>query len=231
MIAKDARIIENENAHNKELLNATLEIAEEERAKIARNVHDDLGMLLHTVKLHMTKARRNLNDGNIANEALESGSKIIDQTLDTIRIIAGDLLPGPLLNFGFIEGMKFLCSQINATKIITINLKTELEFVEMESKNAVHLYRLIKEVLSNIIKHTRASMVEMEIFKNGNMLNVILNHNGKGITNDAIKRLAESSKGIGLRSIMGRAQLINSSVQYVIVDDRKAKIIIETPLK
>jgi signal transduction histidine kinase len=71
---------------------------------------------------------------------------------------------------------------------------------------------------------------EIEISINQNKLLVVVTHDGKGITNETIKRLSESSKGIGLRSILGRAQLINATVQYAIVGSDKSKIIVETPL-
>lgn len=230
MIAHSLYINEKESNHQKELLNASLEIAEQERLKIARNVHDDIGMMLHALKLNISKAKRNLKDIKIVEEQLDETDKIIESTITATRFLSYELMPPPLINIGFIEGMHYLIKQVASAKLIEIELKTELEHIDFDAKNAIHLYRLIKEVLNNIIKHTKATRTEVNIYSNENVLNVIIAHNGKGVTTETVYHLTESSKGVGLKSIMGRAQLINATVQYIIVEENKAKIIIEIPL-
>jgi signal transduction histidine kinase len=226
----DNLINEKEKNHQKVLLNASLEIAEQERAKIAANIHDDIGMMLHVLKLNITKVMRNLDDKNLSAKVLQDSNGLIEVTIDSIHVISNDLMPPSLMNLGFIEGMIELCAQLNRLEIIMVILKTDLDHVEMDKKNSLQLYRLIKEVMNNIVKHTKALNAEIEISINQNKLLVVVTHDGKGITNETIKRLSESSKGIGLRSILGRAQLINATVQYAIVGSDKSKIIVETPL-
>lgn len=230
MIANDAKLIEKENIYNKAILNATIEIAEEERGKIARNVHDDLGMMLHALKTNISKIRRNINDVEVAYEALNNSDKIIENTINTVRTISSDLLPGPLVNIGFVAGISYLCDQINSNNLIAIRLITEVEKITMEKKNTIHLFRLVKEVLNNIIKHTKATTVEIKLTEKNKAFEIEIIHNGMGISNDSIKELAETSKGIGLRSIMGRAQLIGATVDYFKFEEKPAKVIIKTPI-
>jgi signal transduction histidine kinase len=173
---------------------------------------------------------RNLDDKNLSAKVLQDSNGLIEVTIDSIHVISNDLMPPSLMNLGFIEGMIELCAQLNRLEIIMVILKTDLDHVEMDKKNSLQLYRLIKEVMNNIVKHTKALNAEIEISINQNKLLVVVTHDGKGITNETIKRLSESSKGIGLRSILGRAQLINATVQYAIVGSDKSKIIVETPL-
>jgi len=85
-------------------------------------------------------------------------------------------------------------------------------------------------VLNNVVKHTGATKGELAIRGSEDALTIVVTHNGKGITNEEIGRLMEANKGIGLKSIQGRAQLIDATVQYVIVDDKESKIIVETAL-
>ena len=230
MMESDAKFREKEVNYNKQLLNATLEIAEEERGKIARNVHDDLGMMLHALKSNITKVKRNLGDKNIAGEALQNSEQIIDETISTVRIISSDLLPGPLINIGFLEGISYLCDQINTSKLIKIEELTELENLQMEQKNAIHLFRLVKEILNNIIKHAKATEASLKISVHSSFLNISIKHNGVGITNDTVRNLTESSKGIGLRSIMGRGQLLGATIQYFVVNSEISEVKIEVPL-
>lgn len=221
---------EKEKIHQRQLLNASLEIAEQERAKTAANIHDDIGMMLHVIKLNISKASRNLNDPKLSAEALKESNSLVEKTIDSIRILFNDLMPPALTNLGFMEGMIELCNDVNGLGVITLELKTEIGHIDMDKKNALHLYRLIKEVMNNIVKHAKASDVEIDISTSQGSLLVVVMHNGKGITNEAIQRLIRSGKGIGLKSILGRAQLIGASVQYIIVGNEMSKIIIETPL-
>jgi len=230
MLANNALLNEKESNHQKVLLNASLEIAEQERAKVAANIHDDIGMMLHVIKLNVNKANRNLQDTVQTSELLKNTNKIIEDTIDTIRSISSELMPPSLVNLGFIDGIIEMCNQINTIGIIEIELKKEMETVELEKKNAIQLYRLIKEVLNNIIKHTKATHVEMAVSASRETLTIAITHNGTGITNEAINRLTESSKGIGLKSIQGRAQLIDATVQYIIVGAAESKVIVETAL-
>lgn len=230
MMESDAQLKKKEADYNKHLLTATLEIAEQERGKIARNVHDDLGMMLHALKSNISKVKRNLSDINIAGEALQNSEHIIDETISTVRVISSDLLPGPLINIGFLEGISYLCDQINATKLLRIEELTSLESLQMEQKKAIHLFRLVKEILNNVIKHAKATEANLNISVHSNILSISIQHNGTGITNETVRSLTESSNGIGLRSIMGRAQLIGASIQYFVVNSVTSEVKIEVAL-
>jgi signal transduction histidine kinase len=230
MLLQDKLMSEKESDHQKELLNASLEIAEQERAKTAANIHDDLGMLLNVIKLNINKASRNIHDTSLALKLLDDNNDLIRKTIDMIRIISNDLMPSTLINVGFIEAMMDLCNHINELDVLELELKTELQHVELDSKDALQLYRLVKELLNNVIKHSKASRAEMEIRKQETNLQLIITHNGQGITTAAIRELAQSGKGAGLKNISGRAQLLHASVEYFAPADSAAGIIIIYPL-
>ncbi len=228
---RDMKIKEQKNNYEHQLLNTTLEIAEEERIKIARNIHDDLGMMLHAIQSHVRVAKRHSYNQEMVNESLEITESIVKETIDTIRSIAENIVPGPLINFGIIDGLKYLIDQINNAKIIEAELMTnEIDDVELKENIRVNLYLVIKEITNNIIKHAKASLIKIVVYKTSDSLNIIISHNGEGISDEAVKKLAESGSGIGLRSIMGRAHMISANIQYRIVDSTNSKIIIQIPL-
>lgn len=231
MLANHALLNEKESNHQKALLNASLEIAEQERAKVAANIHDDIGMMLHVLKLNMNKVSRNLQDKELIADVMQNSNNVLEETIRTIRGISSELMPPALVKLGFIDGIIEMCNQINSMGIISIELKKETDHVELDKKDAIQLYRLIKEVLNNVIKHTGATSCEIAIGASKDTLTIVVTHNGKGITNEEISRLAESNKGIGLKTIQGRAQLIDATVQYVMVDADESKIIVETALE
>lgn len=230
MMEKDQVLNEKEIKLQKELLNASLELAEQERRRIAANIHDDIGMALHVMKVNLSRARRNTNDPQLLDEVLLDTENLVTNTITITRILSYDLMPPTLVSFGLIEGIEYLVKYIAETKIIEIELKSERAHVPMDERTKLHLYRLIREVFNNILKHARASRATINISFTRDVMHIVIEHNGKGISNDLIKRLAESGRGIGLRNIIGRSQLINATVQYAVVDKNVSKIIIEMPL-
>lgn len=230
MLANKALIKENENTHQRKLLDASIEVAEEERKKIAANIHDDLGMMLNVLKLNLTKIQRNRNDEKLTETLLTNSNLLIGDAIATIRIISNDLMPPTLVKLGFIKGITELCRQIRSSGVIDINLTLNVNNIELEKKNEIQLYRLIKEVITNIIKHATASTIEITLNATAERMTITISHNGKGITTEMVQQLAESTEGIGLKSVLSRAQLTNSVIQYINKGNEGSKIIIETPL-
>lgn len=230
MLAARALIKENDNIHQRKLLDASIEVAEQERKKIAANIHDDIGMMLNVLKLNLTKIQRNRSNETLTTALLANSNLLIEDTIAAIRIISNDLMPPTLMKLGLIKGIKELCSQVKSSGVIDICLTLNVNTIQLEKKNEIQLYRLVKEVINNIIKHASASTIELTINATVEFMTITLSHDGKGLTNEMMLELAESNEGMGLKSILSRAQLTNSVIQYISLGNEEAKIIIETPL-
>lgn len=230
MLANIALIKENDNIHQRKLLDASIEVAEQERKKIAANIHDDIGMMLNVLKLNLTKIQRNRNDETLTETLLINSNLLIGDTLAAIRVISNDLMPPTLMKLGFIKGITELCRQVKLSGVIDIYLKLNVDSIQLEKKNEIQLYRMIKELINNIIKHANASTIELTINATIEFMTITITHDGKGLTNEMVQQLAKSGDGIGLKSILSRAQLTNSVLQYIIIGNKESKIIIETPL-
>ena len=230
MLANKALIKENENIHQHKLLDASIEVAEQERKKIAANIHDDIGMMLSVLKLNLTKIKRNRSDEQLTATLLSDSNLLIEETISAIRVISNDLMPSTLIKFGFAKGITELCRQVKSSGLIDINLKLNGDDIRLGKKNEIQLYRMIKELINNIIKHAKASAIELKINASIELLTVTISHNGKGISTETMLRLADSSDGLGLKSILSRVQLTNSVIQYIVTGNDRSEIIIETPL-
>lgn len=216
--------------HQKKLLDASLEIAEQERIKIAANIHDDVGMLLNVLKLNLRRIQRSPENREQVEEILGNSFGLIDNSLDIIRTISNDLMPPTLINLGFVKGMKELCRQINLAGAVEVGFVSEEENIEMDKKTELQVYRLVKELLNNTLKHARPGLIEIAIEVKENKLIVSIFHNGMGIRTEQIKKLAETSTGLGLKSILTRSQLINASLEFMILENRNSLVVLETPL-
>ncbi len=222
---------ETESRHQRQLLSTSIEVAEQERQKIANNIHDDVGIILSTVKLNYSKMKMNLNNKELAEELLQINAGLLDETIGTIRAISNDLKPTTLLKLGYLRGVQELCNQLNSSGLVktTFTADEKVEIL-LDKKHELQLYRLVKEVCNNIIKHSRASSMDVVININNELINTSICHNGIGITTSEVDKLASASEGIGLRSILSRSQITSSTIRYLIISKEVAKIEINTPL-
>ncbi len=221
---------ENETKYQKKLLEASMEVAELERKKIAGNIHDDVGIILNVIKLNLSKIKRNKGDEALTDELLQTNSSMLEDAIVTLRSISHDLMPQALIRLGFIKGINELCNQINIAGTQKIVLVKDIEEISaLNKKTEIQLYRLIKEVLNNIIKHSAASEIEVKVSVSNNILVTVISHTGKGITNEEVTDLINSGKGIGLHSIYSRGQLTNSKIDYLLTNNNY-RVKIETPL-
>ncbi len=218
-----------ENRHQRELLDATLEVAEQEREKIAKNLHDDVGSMLNVIKLHLTKLARNPNEKELSGEIVKESMGMVDETIQTVRGISQDLMPPTLVKLGLEKGVLELCKQINATGKVKIDFANATTSQRLASKVELQLYRVIREVINNILKHSSASEITLTLCSSVDFITVKVTHNGIGISDEMVKELTQSKGGIGLKSIQSRIQLIKGSIHYYYREKNSAEIVIQAP--
>lgn len=134
MFANKALIKENDNIYQRKLLDASIEVAEQERKKIAANIHDDIGMMLNVLKLNLTKIQRNKNDEKLTESLLDNSNLLIGDAIAAIRVISNDLMPPTLMKLGFIKGITELCRQIKSAEVIDIYLQVNVDSIQLEKK-------------------------------------------------------------------------------------------------
>ena len=225
-----SEVAEQDIVHQKKLLDAALEIAESERVKIAANIHDDVGMLLNVLKLSLGRLAKNKDKKEVFDEVLASSFEMINNSIDTIRTISNDLNPPTLTNLGFVKGMKELCRQINLSDMSRVEFVSEQEFIELDKRIELQIYRLVKELLNNTLKHAKPEFIEINVETKNNKLIVSIFHNGMGVTTEDIKKLEKTSTGLGLKSIFTRTQLINAALEFAVMSDQRSSVILEAPL-
>jgi signal transduction histidine kinase len=230
VLAQQNEIQLAENRHQRELLNATIEVAEQEREKIAKNIHDDVGTQLNVIRLHMTKLSRNAGDKVLSEEIAKESISMVDESIKTVRGIAHDLMPPTLVKLGLDKGLEELCRQLKHADSLKVELSLATNGVRLAPPVELQLYRAIREVINNIIKHSQASLIRITLRANPELLTAVIGHDGVGITNEAVNELMQAQKGVGLKSIQSRVQLVKGSIQYLSKGDRDSEIIIEVPV-
>lgn len=194
-----------EQAHQKALLVAAVEVQETERRRIASDLHDDIGSLLSATRLYLRQL-----DATSPSERIDSirnqSLSILDEMIQNTRRITHDLLPPALEKFGFQAAAEDLCERIDLSGAIKVYFSTNTED-RIGPKQEIALYRVLQELLNNTIKHAEAKTVRVEVDGNRETFNVFYQDDGKGFDLATTK-----SKGLGLRNIESRITLLNGTV-------------------
>jgi signal transduction histidine kinase len=217
-----------ENKYQRELLSAAIQVEEKERERIAKNIHDDVGTLLNFLKLNLHKVAHSA-DINLNKSLMEENLKLLEDSIQGIRGVAKDLIPPTLVKLGYIKGLNELCRHINNSGQVIVNFSPDAAATRLPEQTELQLYRITKELLNNIIKHTGAKKIDMEFKEINSSFRLLISHDGRGITSQEAMELSKTQKGLGLKSIQSRAQLINAVVQYKIKADHTAFITVELP--
>ncbi len=184
-------------------------IREEERANIAREIHDDLGQTLTALKMDLTwlKKQKQLDNKPLQNK-IDVMSGMIDSTIQTVQRIATELRPGILDDLGLPAAIEWLTEEINKRTNINFELTIIPEDISFEQKLSINIYRIVQETLTNVIRHSNATIVKIKIEKFNNELNINIIDNGVGIPEEKINNI----NSLGLTGIRERARYWNGEV-------------------
>lgn len=179
---------------------------EKERGRLAADLHDDLGPLLSVIKFQIdTVEVKAIKD----EQQLQSASHQLDHLMDRLRDISYNLLPTVLLRQGLPTSIdEFLGRLEGAT-----GLKTEFiceGFTQLTEEESINIFRVVQEVLHNVVKHAGASKVSVRLQQDKQQVSLLIKDNGRGFNYEEASR---SSSGIGLRSIKSRIDVLKGSIR------------------
>lgn len=194
-----------EISYQKDLLKAVIDTQEEERKRIAQDLHDDISSKLNVILLntHMLKAE-NLT----FEEQTDISTNIINftkRTLDNSRRIAHDLLPPVLEKFGLDAGIQELCMEFGSSKAINVNYENHLDFESIDSKYHLHIFRILQELMNNSLKHAKAKNINIVFKKMGDF--EVCEYSDDGVGFDM--NLDKNKKGLGMKNIESRIGIMN----------------------
>lgn len=195
---------------DKEMLQKLVGALEDERRRIARDLHDELGQQLTALRLNLEKARGMCEDEDVCAEIdkIQLVAKNID---DGVDFLAWELRPAALDQFGLISALDNYVKQWTlysgvSAELLASSLKRKRFAREIET----NLYRIVQEALNNVHKHAGAKNVEIMLEKRGDLIVLIIQDDGRGFN---VKSKTIRGKGIGLIGMKERAALIDGSFE------------------
>ena len=195
------------------LLNASIRWQEEERQRIAADLHDDAGPLLATARLYLND---NLVHQDISTQlqSIYNAKQIIDDTIQLIRNISHSLMPPTLKNFGLESAINDLFQKISGSGAINASCRFHDYRERMLPQRELLIFRVAQELANNILKHSNSSFIHLTQNTSDGIFYIRLHHDGKGITQADFERMNKSSVGLGLKNIQSRMKVLDGSVLF-----------------
>lgn len=201
-----------------------IEAEEKERSRIARELHDGLGQLLSTARLHVAGLEDSVAEEDKA--SLDISLKTIDTACIEVRNVSHNLMPHALIRLGLIPAIRELVATVNAAKSIQIDFVSAIEG-SLGTSLDITIYRVVQEVLNNMLKHSKASQIHLSIEKNASDLTIIILDNGIGFDTEELK----NTKGIGWKNIFSRISMLNGDIRLESQLQKGTKVFINLKLK
>lgn len=206
---------------------AMLEGQEEERKRIANDLHDRLGSMLSTVKLLFSALDTKLDTAIVENkQQYTKANLLLDEACIEVRRISHNLSTGMVSSFGLKAALEELTDSINDSNIISCKLLCYGLESRLDNSVEIGIYRMVQEIVNNILKHAQAKNIIIQLNKIEDSISVTIEDNGIGFNVEEKKK----SGGLGLASIEARAKKLSGIYQIDSSEGRGSISIIEIPL-
>ena len=202
------RIRELEKDKQLVIVDAMLKGQEEERTRLAKDLHDGLGGLLSGVKYSLSNMKDNLIITPDNMSVFERSLDMLDTSIKELRRVAHNMMPEMLTKFGLDEALKEYCNSINTTKLLILKYQSLGMEHRLSQSTEIIIYRIVQELLNNILKHASASEAFVQVIKEENRLSVVVEDNGKGFD----PNLPDNKIGAGLVNVRSRVEYLKGQL-------------------
>lgn len=196
------RLLKQKLTHQQQLLDSAIEIQDEERKRFAADLHDEIGGGISTILLSVSKLKKEAIENEKAITQSEAIRKQLDNLLKKVREISYNIMPPTLEDFGLNESISDLCFTISETGLLVIDYEWLGSEERLKFSHELTLYRIIKEVVTNTIKHASAKEISIKINNQSNFFKLVIEDDGNGFDTTTAK------KGAGLRNIHDRTLIL-----------------------
>lgn len=206
-------------------MNALLEGQEQERKRLAREIHDGIGPILSTVKMNLSGIEDEIETLNHSlGEKFRKSYSMIDEAANDLRSISHNLMPKLLSDFGLVEALETHCEKINDTKGIKVDFIHSGKIYRLDMVTELALYRISQELINNTLKYAMAKKITLQLIKRDTNIQLMYEDDGQGFSYQKV------DKGLGLMNIENRAKALAGEV---VIDSQPGKgmtATIEIPL-
>ena len=220
--------LENSTQQLRDLAKRLQEIREEERARIAREIHDELGQSLTALKMDLAWVRKRLGRATSPEvmERLAQSLCLVGETVHTVRRIATDLRPSILDDLGLAAAVEWQAREFEGRTGIRCTVRAQLRVRRLHRDVATAVFRILQEALTNVARHARAKKVTIHLARQKSDLVLEVADDGRGIPPEAVR----SSRAIGLLGMRERATVLGGRVNVEGAPGQGTTIRVRVPL-
>ena len=211
------RINELETEKKLAATEAVLKGEEQERTRLAKDLHDGLGGMLSGIKYSFQTMKGNLIMTPENQQAFERSMDMLDSSIREMRRVAHNMMPEALVKFGLDTALKDFCNDINQSGALNVSYQSiGMEAAVIEQTTAITVYRIVQELINNTMKHAAAKNAIVQVSKTNGILSVTVEDDGKGFDTAVLSQV----RGIGWDNIKNRVEFLKGTLD---VDSQPGK--------
>jgi PAS domain S-box-containing protein len=231
-IARDISDLKQAEEKLRLLTSQLLKAQEDERRRLSRELHDELGQSLLVLKMQTRTIERQLPPGQDAlREDCSRALKYIDEIIDNVRRLSRDLSPAILEDLGLSAALNYLFDEFRRHHA-GLNFFVEQELLDeyISKEGQMNIFRIVQESLTNIAKHAQASQVKVSLKKQGDMLVGVVEDDGEGFAVSELPAKEVYERGLGLAAMDERVRIMDGSLHLSSERGKGTKVAFQVPL-
>ena len=213
--------------HEQELLQARLEIQENIFRSLSEEIHDNIGQVLSVLKLTLSVTP--LKEDQDAYKYVQESRQMVNNIIASISDLSKSLHPDRIIKIGIVEAVRFELEKLEKTNLFSTSFVQDGAHFQIPPENEIFLFRIIQEILNNIIKHSKAKNINVSFSHKERSIVFTFVDNGVGFDVKEAMQKSSSGRGIGLTSMMNRAKLIGGYLTISSELQKGTSIVMEIP--
>ncbi len=217
------------DAKLKSLTARIVEIQEDERKRVSRELHDSISQLLVSARYGIENALSNTRRGSKVIKPINTSMKALDAAINEVRRISMDLRPSVLDDMGLAAALKGLGSDFAQHNLFDVKVEAQPVHNLLSDEAKTALYRVVQEALTNCAKHSAASLVTIKLSKTKTRVQLSIKDNGRGANYD--ERSSHVTSGLGLRNMQERIDSFNGQIKYADIKPNGFAVSVTIPIE
>ena len=196
----------------------------EERTRLAKDLHDGLGSILSSAKYSFSNMKETLPVTPVTTAAFDRSMGMLDLSISELRRIAHNMMPEALVKFGLDTALRDFCSSVEQSGALQLTYQSfEIREDSIPAITAGSVYRIIQELVNNILKHASATTALVQLIRKGDTLSITVEDNGRGFN----ASILENSDGSGYLNLRNRVEYLNGTLDIQTAPDKGTSVNIE----
>ncbi|MBK9569182.1 MAG: hypothetical protein IPO53_04185 [Chitinophagaceae bacterium] len=196
-----------------QLIEAAVRSEETERHRIAETLHDEVGAFLSSAKLHLLGIKEETLDDK-DKKLYEKGKELLNDVIQKVRGISHNLHSNILKEFGLNEAIRQFVRKVTEGTVLNATTALDDNYKTVNPDDDISMYRMVQELINNILKYAKATEFIISSTLKGKELDLVLFHNGDGLTQEQFEELRYQKEGLGLKNIQNRIILLKGMIHF-----------------